>query len=369
MVKKILAGIFIVATLLGGIFLYIKIIGTGKTEASNIVSPLANEFEKVENAVKKLGDSSIFKGKDVINILLIGTDTSETRRASGQSGFNTDVLILVSVNTKTKRVLFTSVPRDLWINGNKINALYILYGEETLVDAFEKITGMEVDGTVRIDFDGFKWLVNSMGGVPVTVKTTFTDESFPNNTDTGANPVTFTAGYEKMDGERALSFARSRKGNNGEGSDLMRAKRQHIILEGLPEAISQPESIFWPFDAPKFFEFITQHMETTLTLEDVYYLWDFYANRSEYTADSFVVGDDYVYHPGMYPESEYHAWVFIPRDSTFGQLQLDIKAKLDGTFAEENKESEVAGDSTSATEPNVNPISSSTKETIEEITE
>jgi hypothetical protein len=75
-------------------------------------------------------------------------------------------------------------------------------------------------------------------------------------------------------------------------------------------------------------------MPTTLTLEDVKYLWDFYKDRDKYTSESFVIGGDYIYHPGMYPDSEYHAWVFIPREGSFEQLHKDIEAKLEGTFVE-----------------------------------
>jgi anionic cell wall polymer biosynthesis LytR-Cps2A-Psr (LCP) family protein len=164
------------------------------------------------------------------------------------------------------------------------------------------------------------------------VKTSFSDYTFPNLQDSDVVTVSFTQGTEKMDGERALTYARSRKGNNGEGSDLMRAKRQHLILQGMVNAISQPESLFWPMDIPTFYTMVTQHMETSLTLDDVYYLWDFYKDRDKYSIESFVVDSDYVYHPGMYPQSEYHAWVFLPIGNSFSKLQSDITAKLDGTF-------------------------------------
>ncbi|GAI97053.1 unnamed protein product, partial [marine sediment metagenome] len=129
-----------------------------------------------------------------------------------------------------------------------------------------------------------------------------------------------------------LTFARSRKGNNGEGGDLMRAKRQHLLLQGMIEAISQPESIFWPMAIPKFYDAVTNNrMYTTLTLDDVYYLWDFYKDRDNYTIESFVVGDEYIYHPGMYPQSPYHAWVFVAREPGFANLHRDIESKLNKT--------------------------------------
>lgn len=294
-----------------------------------------NNTVKISPIPKKL--SEIYKETnpfklDQTNILLIGTDISDIRRSKGQYGFNTDTMILVSINPNTNRVLLTSVPRDLWINNGKINSLYTLYGEKILIDAFEKITGQEVDGTIMADFDDFAWIVDSFGGVPVDVQRTFSDYNFPTEYG-GVNPVTFEKGIEIMDGERALTFARSRKGNNGEGSDLMRAKRQHLILEGFIKAVNQPESIFWPMDIEYFYKTVTapQKMSTTLSLNNATLLWDLYKDKDKYTIESFVVDGGYVYHPGMYPQSSYHAWVFVPRDEGFEQLHNDIKSKLEYT--------------------------------------
>ncbi len=305
-----------------------------KKEEIQIESPVSKIKQELAGGVNK--KDTAFEG-EVINVLLVGTDTSAGRRNRGQGGFNTDTMILVSVDPTTNKVLLTSVPRDLWINGNKLNALYTVYGEETLVDAFEKVTGQTVHGVIRADFDHFMWIVDAFGGVPVNVQRAFTDYNFPNTTDSGPITVTFTQGIETMGGQRALTFARSRKGTNGEGSDLMRAKRQHLILHGMLSAISQPESIFWPMNVDKFYKTVTapSKMHTTLSLADAKYLWDFYKDRDEYTVESFVVDGTYVYHPGMYPQSSYHAWVFIAREPGFANLHIDIKNKLNNTFTGE----------------------------------
>lgn len=342
MLKKTAVIVFIIGILVAAASVVIR--SKIEVEPKNLVtlSPFADIKPSISPEMLRK-EKSIFKNSQNLNVLLIGTDTSLGRRARGQVGFNTDVMALVTVNPDKNRVLLTSVPRDLWVNNNKINALYILYGWDTLKDAFEKVTGQTLDGYIVIDFDGFRWIVDSFGGVPVDVLTSFSDYEFPNLQDSGAVTISFTQGQEKMAGERALTYARSRKGNNGEGSDLMRAKRQHLILKGMLNAISQPESIFWPMDIPKFFNAVTQHMETSLTLDDAFYLWDFYKDRDEYQIESFVVGDDYLYYPGMYPDSPYHAWVFVPIGDSFLKLQNDIKAKLDGTFVSSSAPTEAIG--------------------------
>lgn len=341
--RKVLIGIFLLAAILAGFQLYLKKnqsesgltkVGISHQNSEQILSP----FGKLVQQEQPIIPLSIFAKSNRINILLIGTDLSSERSAKGQIGFNTDSMILLSADTNTNKVLLTSVPRDLWINGNKINALYTIYGYDTLKDAFERITGQKVDGYIAIDFDAFKWLVNSFGGVKVTVPNTFTDSSFPDNSDTISTTVSFAQGTEVMDGDRALTYARSRKGNNGEGSDLMRAKRQHILLQGFVDSVSQPTSTFWPMDIKDFYEIATKQTTTNLTLDDAYYLWDFYKDKDRYTVESFVIGDEYIYHPGLYPDSPYQAWVFVPREENFDTLHKDIEDKLMGIYKENTLE-------------------------------
>jgi LCP family protein required for cell wall assembly len=284
--------VFIVVTILlvWGALAFV-VLDFAKEKEIEFVNPIVKiKKEITDSFAENKKENTVFES-DIINVLLVGIDTSEGRRTRGQGGFNTDIMILASANPRTNRILLTSVPRDLWINGNKINALYTLNGEDSLVDAFEKVTGQQVDGVIRADFDHFTWLIDAFGGVPVEIQKTFTDSSFPNNSDSGPITVTFTEGNEVMGGERALTFARSRKGNNGEGSDLMRAKRQHLILQGMIKAISQPESIFWPMNIEHFYNLVTApgKMQTTLTLSDVKYLWDYYKDRNLYQIESFVV--------------------------------------------------------------------------------
>lgn len=327
-IKKALTAIVVTAAVLGGVlsgFTYYF-----SKDATHNVSLIPNPRKETENGPinKKKEGMSILSLDPVINILLIGSDISSERKNKGQYSFNTDATILLTINTIDKKVLLTSVPRDLWINGNKINALYTLYGWDSLKKAYEDVTGLKISGYVLTDFDGFKWFVNQYNGLKVDIANSFTDPSFPNNEDTGVLTATFNQGTEYMDGERALIYARSRKGNNGEGSDLMRAKRQHALLQSFAESFSSESNILKNLDVHGLFDTITQHMETNLALEDALYLWDLFVYRKNYTVESFVLDDNYIYHPGLYPESEYTAWVFLPRDKDFSDIHDAIYNKL-----------------------------------------
>lgn len=293
-------------------------------------SAVINEtIQKVtgQNKDQDLAAKSFFADKDTVNVLLIGKDIGKERRAKGQTGFNTDILILLSINPKKNKALLTSFPRDIWQNNSKINGILVTQGMDSLLDAMSKISGQKVEKYISIDFDGIRWLVNQFNGVPVEVETSFTDNSFPDINDTRTMTVSFNKGKEVMDGERALTFARSRKGNNGEGSDLKRAKRQHQILKGMVTAVEKEDSRFFPFKIDEFYNEVIKNTETNVSLEDAYYIFSFYKNMKEYQIQSLVLDERYIYHPT--DASPYGgAWVFIAKDAGFKKLHSDINDYL-----------------------------------------
>lgn len=282
----------------------------------------------IDNITKKEPELKSELQKDkFINILLVGNDIGRERKAKGQSGYNTDIIILLSINPAENRAVLTSFPRDIWQNNSKINSILITQGMDSLLDAISKISGQKIEKYITIDFDGLRWLVDAFGGVPVEVKTSFTDNTFPNNTDTGVMTVNFTAGTEVMNGERALTFSRSRKGNNGEGSDLMRAKRQHQILKGMTKAIENKNSQFFPFNIKEFYSEVILHTKTNISLDDAIYLFSFYKNIQNYDIQSLVLDDRYIFHPGI--SSTYGgAWVFVAKDKDFKKLHEDLNLYL-----------------------------------------
>jgi hypothetical protein len=88
----------------------------------------------------------------------------------------------------------------------------------------------------RIDFTGFKKIVDELGGVDIYVERSFTDYRFPTSYF-GYTTISFSQGWQKMNGQRALEYVRSRYGNNGEGSDFARARRQQRFLLALKDKI------------------------------------------------------------------------------------------------------------------------------------
>jgi len=174
-----------------------------------------------------------------INILLIGMG------GEGHDGPNlTDTLIVTSIRPSDNRVAMLSVPRDLlvsvpghgWRKINSVNA----YGEmqatgrggELTKNTMEGLLGIDIPYYIRIDFAGFRSIIDAVGGIDIFVETAFTDYSYPTYNH-GVQQISFEEGWQHMDGESALQFARSRHGNHGEGSDFARSRRQQKVLTAL----------------------------------------------------------------------------------------------------------------------------------------
>lgn len=321
----ILFSIFLIGALvLFGISKY------GNKSATKMASPLAKIASEIENtklAVKSKYNSDL-ENKDRIHILLMGID-----RRSKNEGYRSDIMILASADIKTNQVVLTSIPRDLWWDDGRINALYPAQGWKATQEAFKEITGITPDKYILIDFEDFVWLVDSMGGVPVEINTTFTDSQFPVDADFSYQTVSFTKGLEHMTGERALIFSRSRKGDFDNG-DWGRMRRQHLLLKGFVEAVSQQESIFNPMNVEIALKTVLDKgLESNIGINDAKYLWDFYSDRKDYQFNSIIMDYDYVYTP---PSDNYGgAWVLAPIDDSYTKVQTDIENKLLNTEIKE----------------------------------
>ena len=182
-----------------------------------------------------------------INILLLGIG------GPGHEGpYLTDTIILAQILPKTSEVSFVSIPRDMLaelpnnLGERKINTVFAEGIARTkdfntagrwAAMATERLSGQTIPYFAVIDFAGFKMAVDEIGGLDITVENSFADAQFPNEKLGYLPPVVFEKGKEHMDGTRALQFARSRHGNNNEGSDFTRGLRQQKVIKAFKDKL------------------------------------------------------------------------------------------------------------------------------------
>lgn len=161
----------------------------------------------------------------IINILLIGQD-----RRPGEGRQRSDVMILCTVNQKTKELTMTSFMRDLYVQipgygGDKMNAAYAYGGMKLLDKTMQENFGIKVDGQVEVDFNGFKDVIDLMGGVDIYLGRTEANYMISHGYDV-------FNGTNRLYGDAALFYARNRTIGNG---DFTRTERQRKVLNALFE--------------------------------------------------------------------------------------------------------------------------------------
>ncbi|MGB5934176.1 MAG: LCP family protein [Anaerolineae bacterium] len=176
-------------------------------------------------------------GKGRVNILILGTD----RRDKGERAARTDTMMVASLDPVAKSAVVFSIPRDLWVfipgyGEGRINTAHF-YGELNggqgpllAKETVEANLGIPIDYYVRLDFEGFKEMVDTLGGVTIDVEAPIRDDMFPDD-DYGYRTIYIPAGRQEMDGEMLLQYVRTRHG----GSDFERMRRQQQALRALAQ--------------------------------------------------------------------------------------------------------------------------------------
>lgn len=137
-----------------------------------------------------------------------------------------DVNILATVNTKTGQILLVSTPRDYYVplsisDGIPDKLTHAgIYGINVSMETLEMLYGIEIDYYFRVNFDGFKDIIDALGGIVAKSNYTFT-----------AVEQSFVKGLNEMDGEKALVFARERY--SLPGGDGSRGQHQMEVIKGV----------------------------------------------------------------------------------------------------------------------------------------
>ena len=230
-----------------------------------IVAQRVYAFGAAISTQSPLSSQLNFSGTDRINLLVMGFGGGNHPGA-----YLTDSMLLISIQPQSGKTALISVPRDLWVqippssgDYNKINAAFEYgldngYGTEgagkvaagdLAARKIADVTGLKVNYWLTLDFQGFKQLVDALGGVDINVQNPFT-ALYPKNDDPSVDAsyikVHFDDGLQHMDGTRAIEYARAREvlDNPIEGTDFARSARQQILIKAIVAKMTQVSS--WP---------------------------------------------------------------------------------------------------------------------------
>ncbi|MCM3624090.1 LCP family protein [Brevibacillus borstelensis] len=217
-----------------------------------------------------------------LSLVILGSDS---RPETGS--MNTDVMIVAVANPTTKKVTMVSLPRDTRVkipgyrDYHKINSVFA-NGEAERRQAERKkqiptedgisltkktlteLLGIPIDHYVAVDFDGFKAVIDELGGVEVNVDRKLVYDDPTDNTHINLNP-----GVQVLNGEQALGYVRHRHDNRGTkyySSDFDRNRRQQEVIAAVINKVGSLEGLTKIFS---IMDVGAKHIHTDLSKEQI----------------------------------------------------------------------------------------------------
>jgi LCP family protein required for cell wall assembly len=204
------------------------------------------------------------------NILLLGSDTRKGQRGhiGGDTPGLSDTTILLHISADRKLAYGVSLPRDAMVqrptcerkDGNgtdpgglsMFNAAYAVGGPACTIKTVEKLTNIRINHFVVIDFNGFRDMVDALGGVEVCV---------PKEVNDTTGHIYLPAGTYNVKGQRALDYVRVRHSISDNG-DIGRMKRQQTFLASMTNKAVSAGTLVNPVRLYKFLDAATKSLTT-----------------------------------------------------------------------------------------------------------
>ncbi|PJA47391.1 hypothetical protein CO172_01670 [Candidatus Uhrbacteria bacterium CG_4_9_14_3_um_filter_36_7] len=313
--------LFVIMALIGTIFSYQV---ASSHDASETLSNLSL-FSTVRSLILPHPGEIQGEKDDRINILLLGVG------GSGHDGPElSDTIIFMSVKPSEKKMGLLSIPRDLtvpipnygWRKINHVNAFAEAEnsgsGPLATQGILEDLFKQPIHYYVKIDFSGFAQLIDDIGGVDIYVDPPFVDTQYPTSNHL-YQTIIFQKGWQHMDGNQALMYVRSRHGNNGQGSDFSRSRRQQQVLLAMKEKIVNVSTLLHPLRMNRLLETLGDHLSTNITT------WELIR-----FAKLMDVGQDLTFYhkvldvsegSPLYATSMNGAYVILPKENDWTQIQ------------------------------------------------
>lgn len=222
----------IIAIALGSIYLF----NPGLFNSSNILGSILNPLSGTQKP---------------INVLIMGTD---------KVGQNTDVMVVANINPVNKEIHVISIPRDTKVQykgTHKINSIYGRGKAELAKQIVGEIIGNPIDYAAVADLEGFRNIIDILGGVEVNVPRNMNYDDYDQNLH-----IHLKKGLQVLDGKKAELFVRYRHGYPD--GDLGRIEAQHIFFKALVEQKFEPQYIL---KADKILEQVFKYVKTDIPFD------------------------------------------------------------------------------------------------------
>ena len=239
--------------------------------SSSVKNLLDTELNDINVKIKSIYNFKIsIEKNDIVKVVNV-TNTPFNVYIAGGDGygsidytFNTDVNMVATINPTTRKILLTSIPRDYYVNlaGQGPNAYDKLthagyYGIEESVKTVENLLDTDINYYVKINFSTIEGIVDAIGGVDVYSDYDFYEKAF--------GKYHFTVGYNHLNGNQALAFARERK--SFATGDVQRVKNQQKVVEAIVNKVTSSTALISSYD--RILDTVSENLDTNMPSKDI----------------------------------------------------------------------------------------------------
>lgn len=302
----------------------------------NIATPQAPATQAGEVPAEQPGagpDAAAIAAMPPENVLILGLDTRPPGEEAVSMGTSqSDVMMLIHLSAGRQRVDLVSIPRDLRVPAPtckawdystdslsdrdfpnvyatwKITNAYAVGGPQCTVRAVQALTGMRIDRVIVINFDGFKAVIDALGGVTM---------NFPMPVVDAGRTIIASAGSQTINGDQALALVRARHVAGDPTGDIGRIARQQQVLLAILSQVTSSGLLLDPARLNDALNMLISHTSTdNVTLDDMLSL-----AQSMKSTDSTKVGFHIL---PTAPDSESDGLVGVPgNEAIFAALVND----------------------------------------------
>lgn len=230
-----------------------------------------------------------------------------------------DVNILAVVNTEEHKVQLINTPRDYYVplpisNGVRDKLTHAgIYGIDVSIGTLEMLYDIDVEYYVRVNFSGFKEIIDALGGIDVNSEYSFSAKGY-----------SFSKGVNHLDGAAALVFARER--HAFAAGDVQRGKNQMAVITAMIDKMLSTEMLR---NYATILNSISGSFQTNFTADEIYSLVSSQLlSASEWSVDSYTV-TGYDSSALTYSIPSAYAYVMKPDDDKVATAKSLIGELLD----------------------------------------
>jgi polyisoprenyl-teichoic acid--peptidoglycan teichoic acid transferase len=294
------------------------------TKAGNVMN---QSYEAL--GASSMREASVNFTKENFSILFMGVDDSEARDFNGSA--RTDALMLATFDQDNQSIKLLSIPRDSYVyipekdKYDKINHAHTYGGVSATAETVEELVDIPVDYYIKMNFQAFVEVVDTLGGVEVNVPY----ELFEKDSDDRSNAIHIEAGLQALDGEEALAFARTRKQDN----DIERGKRQQQLIEAVVKEATSVSSIT---KYSSLIDDIGNNVKTNFTTDEMNYFISYAAKGNELNIESLnLAGEDSMIDGVYYYQLDEASILNVQNEL---KQHLEITGYAQSSVADHNKE-------------------------------